>query len=78
MPSLNEYEASFNEKNDLSKIFLVDDHPIVRQGLSELINQQDDLEVCGTADNALEALEAMKKLKPDLLIVDFSGKSQRR
>ncbi|OPY69640.1 MAG: Oxygen regulatory protein NreC [Syntrophorhabdus sp. PtaU1.Bin002] len=56
------------------KIFIVDDHPIVRKGLSQLINQEADLSVCGEAASAQSALEILKKLKPDLAIVDISLK----
>jgi len=58
-----------NQKN---RIFIVDDHPIVRKGLAQLINQEEDLVICGEADNAEAALEALKKVKPDLAIVDIS------
>ncbi len=54
------------------KIFIVDDHPIVRKGLSQLINQESDLVVSGEAPDAQSALELLKKLKPDLAIVDIS------
>ncbi len=54
------------------KIFIVDDHPIVRKGLAQLINQEADLTICGEAENAQGALEALKKVKPDLIIVDIS------
>lgn len=54
------------------KIFIVDDHPIVRKGLTQLINQENDLVVCGEAESANNALETLKKLKPDLAIVDIS------
>lgn len=54
------------------KIFIVDDHPIVRKGLSQLINQEPDLVVSGEAPDAQSALESLKKLKPDLAIVDIS------
>jgi DNA-binding NarL/FixJ family response regulator len=54
------------------KIFIVDDHPIVRKGLTQLINQENDLVVCGEAESANSALEVLKKLKPDLAIVDIS------
>ena len=54
------------------KIFIVDDHPIVRKGLAQLINQEEDLVVCGEADKAEAALEVLKKVKPDLAIVDIS------
>jgi DNA-binding NarL/FixJ family response regulator len=55
-----------------NRIFIVDDHPIVRRGLAQLINQEEDLVICGEADNAETALEALKKVKPDLAIVDIS------
>jgi DNA-binding NarL/FixJ family response regulator len=54
------------------KIFIVDDHPIVRKGLSQMINQEADLVVCGEADSAQHALESLKKSQPDLIIVDIS------
>lgn len=55
-----------------SSIFLVDDHPIMRDGISQLINQQLDLEICGQASNAPEALNALNRIDPDLLLVDIS------
>jgi DNA-binding NarL/FixJ family response regulator len=54
------------------RILLVDDHPIVRQGLAQLINQEADLTVCGEAEDASSALEAVGVARPDLLIVDIS------
>ena len=54
------------------KIFVVDDHPIVRQGLAKLLSDEADLVVCGEAENAREGLQAIVKLKPDLAIVDIS------
>ncbi len=54
------------------KIFIVDDHPIVRKGLAQLINQEPDMVICGEAENAQTALEFLKKIKPDLAIIDIS------
>lgn len=54
------------------KVLLVDDHPILRKGLSLLINQESDLVVQGEAEDARKALEMIEKLKPDLVIVDIS------
>jgi DNA-binding NarL/FixJ family response regulator len=54
------------------KILLVDDHPLVREGLVNLINQQPDLEVCGEASNEPQALELIGAVKPDVAIVDIS------
>jgi DNA-binding NarL/FixJ family response regulator len=53
------------------RILVVDDHPIVRSGLSRLINQQGDLICCGEAGTPAEAQEAVTRLKPDLVIMDL-------
>jgi DNA-binding NarL/FixJ family response regulator len=55
-------------------IFLVDDHPLVREWLTNLINQQPDLAVCGEAETGPQAMEAIVALKPDVAIVDISLK----
>ncbi len=54
------------------KVLIVDDHPIVRQGLAGLINQEPDLTVCGEAADSKQALQAIKALTPDFAIVDIS------
>lgn len=54
------------------RVFLVDDHPIVRQGLTLLINQEPDLIVCGEAEEAASVPEALAALQPDILILDIS------
>lgn len=54
------------------KVFLVDDHPLVRDGLAAIINQQPDIEVCGEAETAAEALSGIPVAKPDVVIVDIS------
>jgi len=56
------------------KIFLVDDHPLVREWLTNLINQQPDLAVCGEAETAPQALAAIGQSQPDVAIVDLSLK----
>ena len=53
-------------------VFVVDDHPIVRQGLTLLINQEADLAVCGEAEEMHSALSAIQAARPDILIVDIS------
>lgn len=53
------------------KIFIVDDHPVFRYGLSQLIGREMGFEVCGEAENAQKALQLIRKLKPDLVIVDI-------
>jgi DNA-binding NarL/FixJ family response regulator len=63
-----------NTAVDKTKILIVDDHPIVRHGLANLINHEDDLLVCGQAEDSHQAMTAIKKLKPDMVIVDISLK----
>jgi DNA-binding NarL/FixJ family response regulator len=55
-----------------AKVFLVDDHPIVRQGLGLLINREPDLVVCGEAEDAPSALQRMVNAQPDLMVIDIS------
>lgn len=57
-----------------SKVLLVDDHPVLREGLTRLINDEPDLTVCGEADDVPAALRAVAKLKPDIAVVDLSLK----
>jgi len=54
------------------RVLLVDDHPIVRHGLSLLIDQEDDLMVCGETSSAVETLDNFKMMEPDIAIVDLS------
>jgi len=56
------------------KVFVVDDHPIVRQGLAQMINREPDLMVCGEAEEATAALHTIICEKPDILIIDISLK----
>jgi DNA-binding NarL/FixJ family response regulator len=57
------------------RVLIVDDHPIVRRGLSEMINQEPDLEVCGEAGDVAEALEQVQQRQPDVMVVDLSLRS---
>lgn len=54
------------------RIILVEDHPIVRQGLAQLINHQPGLSVVGEAESAAKALDLVRATKPDLVILDVS------
>jgi len=54
------------------RVIVVDDHPIVRQGLATLINQESDLVVCGEAASVPDAMAAIETLKPDIVLVDLS------
>jgi len=54
------------------KVLLVDDHPLVREGLANLISQQADLQICGEAGNEPQALELIRTVQPHIAIVDIS------
>ena len=54
------------------RIMIVDDHPLFRKGLQELIQSESAFAVCGEAGNASEAMDVIRKLSPDLVIVDLS------
>ena len=54
------------------RVFLVDDHPLVREWLSNLIDLQPDLSVCGQAGNSVDALAGISRLEPDIAVVDLS------
>jgi DNA-binding NarL/FixJ family response regulator len=57
-----------------TRVLLVDDHPIVRQGLGMLIAQQPDMVVCGECESAADALRLMEESPPDVAVVDLSLK----
>src|SRR5687768_1059577 len=61
-----------NPAKKLKRIFLVDDHPILREGLVRLIDQRPGCKVCGESESATEALEAILELAPDLVMTDIS------
>lgn len=54
------------------KVLLVDDHAIMRDGISALINLQDDIEIVGEASEGKEAIEKARELEPDVVIMDIS------
>lgn len=65
-----EENAAFKKR----KVLIVDDHPLVRERVAELINQQLDLVVCGEASDANEALAVVKATTPDMAIIDITLK----
>ena len=68
-----------NETNEQTtarhRIFIVDDHPLVREGLANLINQQEDLTVCGQAEDAAQALAGIGASRAELALIDISLKT---
>jgi DNA-binding NarL/FixJ family response regulator len=67
----NKKKEQVNSK-DKTRILVVDDHPVVRKGLTLLINSESDLMVCAEAENAAQALEVLEKESIDIAVVDIS------
>lgn len=63
-----------NSNKNKKTVLVVDDHPIIREGLADLINKEKDLVVCGCTEDIPQTLEALRKLKPDVVTVDISLK----
>ena len=71
--ALKKKQDNTNEKK--TQVLIVDDHPVVRDGLITIINHERDMNVCGEADDAHQALKAVTELKPDVVVVDISLKN---
>ncbi len=56
----------------MSRILLIDDHPVMRHGLAQLIKMEPGLEVCGEAGTAAEGVAQVERLKPDLVVIDLT------
>lgn len=56
----------------MKRLLLIDDHPIMRHGLAQLIRAEEGLQVCGEAGNARDGLTAVETLKPDLVVIDLT------
>ncbi len=54
------------------RVLIVDDHPLMRRGITQLIDLEPDFEVCGDSGDPLEALEAIREKNPDIVIADVS------
>src|SRR5689334_4290458 len=61
-------------KNGARKIIIVDDHPVMREGLAQLIEHEKDLVIVGQFEEANKAFEGVGRLKPDVAVVDLSLK----
>ena len=69
--------SSFSEKTTgPARVFLVDDHPLVREWLASLIERQSDLSVCGQSEDAATAVQEITRLQPDVVVVDLSLQGQ--
>jgi DNA-binding NarL/FixJ family response regulator len=64
--------TSGDSRESRKRIFLVDDHPLVREWLGHLINRQTDLTLCGEAGDASEAMREIRRRAPDAVVVDIS------
>ena len=53
------------------RVLTADDHPLIREGLSALVSDHDDIEIVGEAENGEEAVELFERLKPDILLLDL-------
>jgi DNA-binding NarL/FixJ family response regulator len=60
------------DQPEAKRIVIVDDHPLFRKGLEQLINSDDSFAICGEAGTAAEGMEVIRKVNPDLAIVDLS------
>jgi len=69
-------EGSSTAATRRCRIFLVDDHPLVREGLANLINGQRDLVVCGEAEDSAGAITGIAKVRPDVALIDISLKNE--
>jgi DNA-binding NarL/FixJ family response regulator len=64
------------DSNNRSRVFLVDDHPLVREGLTNLINQQEDLAVVGEAEDSAGAVAGIAEKQPNIALIDISLKNE--
>lgn len=65
-----------SDANGRSRVFLVDDHPLVREGLANLINQQEDLAVVGEAEDSVGAMAGIADKQPNVALIDISLKNE--
>jgi len=74
MTAMDQDNVSTSTQNSegCGRVFIVDDHPIVRHGLRQMLNQEEGLFVCGEASNTAEALERLPESAPDVIMVDIS------
>jgi DNA-binding NarL/FixJ family response regulator len=68
-------DMSTDKSGSRHRVFIVDDHPLVREGLANLINQQTDLMVCGQAEDAAQTLAGIGASRAELALIDISLKT---
>lgn len=68
-------KTTIDAKKSKTRVLIIDDHPLLREGIALLINTQKDLEVCGQSDDALTALNTIEKLNPDVVVLDITLKT---
>jgi len=68
-------DKSADKSAERRRVFIVDDHPLVREGLANLINQQPDLMVCGQAEDAAQTLAGIGAMRAELALIDISLKT---
>ena len=69
---ITEEKPASNFKKNATGVLIVDDHPLLRKGVSELIDQERDLIVVGEAEDAFKAINAIEESKPDIALIDIS------
>jgi DNA-binding NarL/FixJ family response regulator len=72
MPAVKTDKKSSALINKKKKVLLVDDHPVFKYGLTQLISQTDNLVICGDADNLTDAMRLIKESSPDIAVVDLN------
>ncbi|MBI5663735.1 MAG: response regulator transcription factor [Nitrospirae bacterium] len=59
-------------KTEKRRVFIVDDHPITREGMTEIVNREKDITVCCEAGNVLQTMQSLTTCRPDIVIVDLT------
>ena len=69
---MDEKKGPHEKSESMARILIVDDHPVVRRGLTQLINHEPELVVSAEAENAAQALEVLEKESVDIAVIDIS------